>query len=291
MNPKNAFISLCVGLAVGWTVRTDARVTIQNKGSDTLFGVAQAWSEAYGKRYPDIAVVVTGGGSGTGIANLINGTADLANSSRTPLPREVADAQKKNIDIVEHTIGHDALAIYVNAANPLPSITLKQLAEIYGDGGSIRDWNQLGVTIPGCKPDKMILVNRQNNSGSYIYFQGAVFGGGRDFRLGTMDMEGSKEVVTVVEKTPCAIGYSSLSFATSAVKRIPVARDDRAPPVEASMTTVANRSYPIWRPLFLFTRGEPHGEVKRYLDWIKSDAGQCILRKKGFATLHEARCD
>ncbi|MBF0178548.1 MAG: phosphate ABC transporter substrate-binding protein [Magnetococcales bacterium] len=291
MNPKNAFISLCVGLAVGWTVRTDARVMIQNKGSDTLFTVAQAWSEGYGKRYPDVAVVVTGGGSGTGIANLINGNADLANSSRALLPQEIAEAHKKNINIVEHIIGHDALAIYVNAANPLPSITLKQLAEIYGDGGSIREWNQLGVTIPGCKPDKMILVNRQNNSGSYIYFQGAVFGGGRDFRLGTLDLEGSKEVVSVVEKTPCAIGYSSLSFATPGVKSIPVAKETGSPPVEANMATVASRSYPIWRPLFILTRGEAHGEVKRYLDWIKSDAGQCVLRKRGFATLHEARCD
>ncbi|MBF0126147.1 MAG: phosphate ABC transporter substrate-binding protein [Magnetococcales bacterium] len=283
-------IMLCVGW---WGVQAgeaEALTMIQNKGSDTMFNVAQAWSEAYKKAHPKVAVVVTGGGSGTGIADIIMGTVDLANTSRKMLDKEVEAAQKRGIAPREQVVGYDALAIYVHHANPLSSITLKQLAEIFGEGGAVRKWSQLGVTLPECQKDEMVLVNRQNNSGSYLYFQGAVFGGERDFRLGTMDMHGSKEVVSLVGQTPCAIGYSSLAYTTGALKKVPIARDDRTPPVEVSLANVINRSYPIWRPLFMYSKGEPQGEVKRYLDWIQSDQGQCILLKKGFAPLRDLKC-
>ncbi|MBF0296887.1 MAG: phosphate ABC transporter substrate-binding protein [Magnetococcales bacterium] len=267
-----------------------ARTMIQNKGSDTLVNVAQAWAEAYQKVKPDVAVAVTGGGSGTGIAAMINGTVDLANSSRAMKDKEIAEAKKNGHTPIEHLVGYDALAIFVHKDNPLKSISIKQLADIYGDGGKSDNWSKLGVTVPGCKSNQIIVVSRQNNSGTYVYFQEAVLGEGKDFRLGTKDMHGSKDVVDLVEKTPCAIGYSGLAYDSPLVKKLPVSKDDNTPAVEANMDNAVNKSYPVARPLFMYTKGEPAGEVKAYLDWIKSDTGQCIILEKGYASVRPLTC-
>lgn len=267
-----------------------ARTMIQNKGSDTLVNVAQAWAEAYQKIKPDIAVAVTGGGSGTGIAAMINGTVDLANSSRAMKDKEIAEAKKNGVDPKEHLVGYDALAIFVHKSNPLKSISIKKLAEIYGDGGDIDNWSKMGITVPGCQGNKIVVVSRQNNSGTYIYFQEAVLGEKRDFRLGTKDLHGSKDVVDLVEKTPCAIGYSGLAYDSPHVKKLPVSLDDAAAPVEANMKNAIDKSYPVARPLFMYTKGDPQGDVKSYLDWIKSDVGQCIIQDKGYAPTHEVKC-
>ncbi|MBF0124543.1 MAG: phosphate ABC transporter substrate-binding protein [Magnetococcales bacterium] len=276
---------------IGW-IATDvaARTMIQNKGSDTLVNVAQAWAEAYQKVKPDVAVAVTGGGSGTGIAAMINGTVDLANSSRAMKEKEIAEANKNNIKPMEHLVGYDALAIFVHKSNPMTSITLAQLADMYGDDGKTENWSQLGVKVPGCQGNKIVLISRQNNSGTYIYFQEAVLGEKRDFRLGTKDLHGSKDVIDLVEKTPCAVGYSGLAYDSPHVKKLPVAKDDKATPVEATMANAVSKLYPIARPLFMYTNGEPQGDVKAYLDWIKSDIGQCITEEKGYAPIRPINC-
>ncbi|MBF0339866.1 MAG: phosphate ABC transporter substrate-binding protein [Magnetococcales bacterium] len=287
-------LTMMATLAAGWVVGqvfpVQARTMIQNKGSDTLVNVAQAWAETYRKIRPDVAVAVTGGGSGTGIAAMINGTVDLANSSRAMKDKELLEAKKNGITAIEHLVGFDALAIFVHKDNPMPSITIRQLAEIYGEEGTLTRWSQLGLRLPGCKTDQIIVVSRQNNSGTYVYFQEAVLGEGRDFRLGTKDMHGSKDVVDLVEKTPCAIGYSGLAYDSPHVKKLPVAKDDQSSPVVSNMENAITRAYPIARPLFMYTRGEPAGEVKGYLDWIKSDAGQCIIKEKGYAPVRPVPC-
>ncbi|MBF0159367.1 MAG: phosphate ABC transporter substrate-binding protein [Magnetococcales bacterium] len=282
--------AVTTGLIGGITTEIAARTMIQNKGSDTLVNVAQAWAEAYQKVKPDVAVAVTGGGSGTGIAAMINGTVDLANSSRAMKDKEIAEANKNNIKPLEHLVGYDALAIFVHKSNPMTSITLAQLADMYGDDGKTENWSQLGVKVPGCQGNKIVLISRQNNSGTYIYFQEAVLGEKRDFRLGTKDLHGSKDVIDLVEKTPCAIGYSGLAYDSPHVKKLPIAKDDKSQPVEATMANAVSKVYPIARPLFMYTNGEPKGDLKTYLDWIKSDVGQCITEEKGYAPVRPINC-
>ncbi|MBF0270667.1 MAG: PstS family phosphate ABC transporter substrate-binding protein [Magnetococcales bacterium] len=290
-NRLTIVVTVAVGLVAGIATTAQARTMIQNKGSDTLVNVAQAWAEAYQKIKPDVAVAVTGGGSGTGIAAMINGTVDLANSSRSMKDKEIESAKKNGITPIEHLVGYDALAIFVHKDNPIQSITIKQLADIYGDGGPVTKWSQLGLKVPGCKGDQIIVVSRQNNSGTYVYFQEAILGEDKDFRLGTKDMHGSKDVVDLVEKTPCAIGYSGLAYDSPHVKKPPVAKDDHSTPVEANMENAVSRLYPIARPLFMYTKGEPVGPVKEYLDWIKTDGGQCIIQDKGYAPMRPVKCE
>jgi len=265
------------------------RQVIQNKGSDTLVNVAQAWAEAYQTVDPATVVAVSGGGSGTGIAALINGTVDIANASRAMKDKEIKLARDSGHDPIQHIVGYDALAVYLHADNPLKEISIEQLAEIYGDGGTYTTWTDLGVEVPGCKDQTMVVISRQNNSGTYAYFRSTVLGKG-DFRLGTRDMHGSKDVVDLVENTPCAIGYSGLAYATDHLKLACVAQQTGGACTSPSVATASDGSYPIARPLFMYTNGEPTGYVGEYLNWIKSETGQCIILEKGYASATEVNC-
>jgi len=278
--------------AEGEASRTPAkrgdRVVIQNKGSDTLVNVAQAWAEAYKDIAPSVAVAVTGGGSGTGISALINGTVDLANASRKIKAREIEMARKGGVEPLEHVVGYDALAVFLHPANPIDALSLAQLADVYGEGGETESWSQLGVVVPGCKSDEIVRVSRQNNSGTYVYFQEAVLGSRRDYKLGSRDMHGSKDVVDLVKNTPCAIGYSGLAYADAHVKMPCVSAEGEC--VAPSVKTAIDRSYPIARPLFMYTDGQPVGEVKEYLGWVLGDVGQCIIEEKGYAPVRDGVC-
>ena len=265
------------------------RQVIQNKGSDTLVNVAQAWAEAYQVVDPATVVAVSGGGSGTGIAALINGTVDIANASRAMKDKEIKLAKDGGHNPIQHIVGYDALAVYLHADNPLNDISIEQLAEIYGDGGSYTKWTDLGVEVPGCKDQELVVVSRQNNSGTYAYFRKTILGKG-DFRLGTRDMHGSKDVVDLVENTPCAIGYSGLAYATDHVKLACISQTTGGACTSPSVATASDRSYPIARPLFMYTNGEPGGYLGAYMNWIKSDVGQCIILAKGYASMKEANC-
>jgi len=265
------------------------RAVIQNKGSDTLVNVAQGWAEAYRNVNPDVAVAVSGGGSGTGIAALINGTVDIANASRKLKDSEVEQASANGHDPVEFVVGYDALAVYIHPDNPLESLTLAQLADIYAEGGTSETWADVGIEVPGCADQEIVRVSRQNNSGTYAYFREAVLGN-RDYKLGSRDMHGSKDVVDLVERTPCAIGYSGLAYKTDHVKLLCVAADDDSECVMPSIETAVDGSYPIARPLFMYTSGTPQGAVKEYMDWIESDDGQCIILDKGYAPARPVDC-
>jgi len=266
--------------------RDDSRTMIQNKGSDTLVNVAQTWAEKYREKNPAIVVAVSGGGSGTGISALINGTVDIANASRAMKQKEVDLARKNGIEPVQHVVGYDALAVYVHQDNPVESLSLAQLAEIYGEGGTTAQWEQLGLEVPGCGSGKIVRVSRMNNSGTFAYFRKAVLGKGRDYAMGANQMHGSKDLVDLVEKTPCAIGYSGLAYATPHVKLVPIRTTEGGPAVTPTVQTAVDGSYPIARPLLMYTRGEPTGAVKEYLDWILSKEGQAIIAAKGYAPVH-----
>ena len=278
----SAFLSGCGG--------GQDRQVIQNKGSDTLVNVAQAWAEAYQLVDPTTVVAVSGGGSGTGIAALINGTVDIANASRAMKDKEIQMATDAGHEPVQHIVGYDALVVYLHADNPLSAISIEQLAEIYGDGGGYTKWTDLGVEVPGCKDQTLVIVSRQNNSGTYAYFRKAILGKG-DFRLGTRDMHGSKDVVDLVENTPCAIGYSGLAYATDHIKLACISQETGGECTSPSVATASDGSYPIARPLFMYTDVEPSGYVGEYLNWIKSDAGQCIILAKGYASANDVSCN
>jgi phosphate transport system substrate-binding protein len=290
--------ALAVSLALLGCKKTDSgsatpgtppagKKSIQNIGSDTMVNLAQAWAEEYAKVDPSVSIEVSGGGSGVGIAALINGTADLANSSRKLEAEEVEKAKSHlGKDPKEFMVAYDGLAIYVHKDNPLNEITIEDLSQIYKEGGTIEKWSQLGIkSVPGAKDDKIIRVSRQNNSGTYHYFREVVVGKKADYKAGSLDMNGSKDVVDLVSKTPGAIGYSGLGYATPAVKIVKVAKKKGEPAVLPSVASVLDKSYPIARPMFMYTPGEPSEQVKKYLDWVHSDAGQQVVEKTGYVPL------
>jgi len=278
--------AILTGLLLGCShTKRPEKTVIQNTGSDTMVNLAQAWAEEYAAVEPTISVEVSGGGTGTGIAALINGTVDIANCSRRVEPVEVEQAKKNTgKEPREYTVGYDALAVYVHKGNPLEQITLGQLAEIYGEGGKITKWSQLGVSMPG-SADEIIRVSRQSNSGTYYYFREVILGKGRDFKLGSRDMHGSKDVVELVSKTPGAIGYSGMGYAIPEVKTLRLAAKAGDKSFAPTVENTLNHTYPIARPLFMYTLGEPSGPVKKYLDWILSPAGQKIVTQSGYVPL------
>jgi phosphate transport system substrate-binding protein len=259
--------------------------TIQNKGSDTMVNLAQAWAEEYKKVAPDVDVEVSGGGSGVGIAALEKGTIDIANASRNMKPEEI-EAAKKNTGKTpkEFIVGFDALAIYVHKDNPLNEITLDQIAQIYMEGGTLIKWSDLGVTIPGASGDEIVRVSRQSSSGTYEFLREHVLHN-KDYKLGSRDMNGSKEVVELVSSTPTAIGYSGMGYATPAVKMLKVKKTANDPAYEPSVANTLAKSYPIARSLQVYTLGEPQGAVKKYIDWMMSDAGQKVVETSGYVPL------
>ncbi|MDO8836952.1 MAG: phosphate ABC transporter substrate-binding protein [Vicinamibacterales bacterium] len=282
-------IAMCVVTAVGCGGSAPAeaeKTVIQNTGSDTMVNVAQAWAEEYATVNTGVSIEVSGGGSGTGIAALENGTVDIANTSRPAEADEIAIAKKNTgKEPRQLIVGFDALAVYVHESNPLESITLEQLGQIYGEGGAATRWSQLGVTLPG-GADDIIRVSRQSNSGTYAYFREAVLGRGHDFKLGSRDMHGSKDVVELVSKTPSAIGYSGMGYAAPGVKMLNVARTAADQAYAPTVENTLNHTYPVARPLLMYTLGPPEGAVKAYLDWILSPAGQAIVRQSGYVPLN-----
>ncbi|HUI55743.1 MAG TPA: phosphate ABC transporter substrate-binding protein [Bryobacteraceae bacterium] len=279
-----AVVLVCVPTGCSHS-KTTGKTMIQDTGSDTMVNLAQAWAEEYAKVEPAVSVEVSGGGSGTGIAALVSGTVDIANCSRRFEPEEIQQAKKNTgKDPREFMVGFDALAVYVHKANPLNEITLDQLAEIYGEGGKITRWSQLGVKMANGS-DEIIRVSRQSNSGTYFYFREAILGKGRDFKLGSRDMQGSKDVVELVTNTPSAIGYSGMGYNTPDVKQLRVAKKAGDPAVAPTVENTLNHTYPIARPLFMYTLGEPTGAVKKYLDWVHSEEGQKIVLQSGYVPL------
>jgi len=293
VTPRSLCASLFVGLAAGLVASLPstgcggrgaqpARTTIQVKGSDTMVNVAQAWAEEYKKVEPAVEIEVSGGGSGVGIAALEKGTIDIADASRNMKADEIEQAKRNTgKEPKEFIVGFDALAVYVNKDTPISEISLAQLAQIFAEGGPITRWSQLGVTVPGATDDTIVRVSRQSSSGTYEFFREHVLNK-KDFKLGSRDMNGSKEVVGLVGTTKTAIGYSGMGYATPAVKMLKVARTAGEPAVPPTVENTLDKSYPLARSLQVYTLGDPQGAVKAYIDWMLSDAGQKILQDNGY---------
>jgi phosphate transport system substrate-binding protein len=268
----------------------DGRKTIQNKGSDTMVNLAQAWAEEYQTVRPEVAIAVSGGGSGTGIAALMNDTVDIANSSREMKAEEKDLAQKGTGKVpVEHVVAYDAIVVFLHPSNPMSTITRDQLACIFGEMGTCERWPDAGVQVPGCSDQEIVRVGRQSNSGTYSFFREWVVGEKNDLKLGSRDMQGSKDVVELVSGTPCGIGYSGLGYKTAHVKTACLAKTAADTCVEPSLEAAVSGTYPLSRKLYMYTLGEAQGDVAAYLDWIRSDAGQAIVEQSGYATIPKAQ--
>ena len=249
-----------------------------------MVNLAQLWAEEYNKVEPNVSIEVSGGGTGVGLAALFRGTVDMANASRNAKPAEIEQAKESTgKEPVEFVMGYDALAIYVHKDNPLDQITEEQLAEIYAEGGKTTKWSQLSVKVPGRASDEIIRVSRQSSSGTYELFRERVLKN-RDFKLGSRDMNGSKEVVDLVGSTPGAIGYSGMGYAMPSVKMLKVAAAGQQAYGPTAENTL-NKTYPLARSLLTYTLGEPQGAIKKYIDWQRSEAGQKMVEKTGFVPL------
>jgi len=263
------------------------KTVISDGGSDTMVNLAQEWAEAYQKVAPNVSVEVSGGGSGVGMRDLMQGVINIANCSRDVEPKEREQILKTTgKEPKSHIVGHDAIAIYVHKDNPIAKISSEQLAAIFGEGGTVEKWSQLGVDL-GAENDTIIRVSRQNSSGTYLYFREHVLAK-KDFKPGSRDMSGSKDVVELVARTRSAIGYSGMGYATPGVRMVPVAPKAGDEPVTPSVENVLSMKYPLARSLLMVTAGEPEGAVKAYLDWIHSEEGQKIVEHAGYIPLTQA---
>jgi phosphate transport system substrate-binding protein len=273
-------------LSITGCKRSDRGVRVE--GSDTMVNLAQAWAEKYHAKHPEASIQVLGGGSGVGITSMIDGNCDLATASRKMEEKEIKRVKsKRGCDPLEHLVGYDALAVYVHKNNPLDTISLEELAEIYGDGGKITKWSQLGVDSKTLGTDEITRVSRQNSSGTYVYFREAVLGKGRDYKLGSIDQNGSKDVVALIANTPGAIGYSGMGYKEPGVKMLKIAKKKGELGVEPTVATAKNNTYPITRPLLIYSAGEPIGKIKNFLDWIHSVEGQKVVLELGYIPISE----
>lgn len=252
--------------------------TIKVAGSDTMLQVGLSWGAAYKKATPGVAVSVAGEGSSTGFVALIDDTADLSHSSRAIKPSEAkAIKDKRGEEAVEHIVGYDGIAVFVHKDNPVKSISLPKLKEIWAEGGTIANWNEIGGSDA-----EIQRAGRANNSGTYGFFQKAVLGKGVEFKPKTAGMAGSSAVVEFCSTTPSAIGYSGMSYINDHVGALSISADEDSEAFAPTIKNVKNKSYPIARPLYIYTVGEPEGAVKEYLDWIKGEAGQAVVAEQGF---------
>ncbi len=260
-----------------------AAVSIENKGSDTIVNMALAWAEAYGPRHPEVQIAVTGGGSGTGIAALINGTVDMANASRQIKPEERELAEANGVEPVEHVVAGDAIAIVVHPSNPVDGLTIPQLSDIFS--GKITNWRQVGG-----EDRPLVLLSRESNSGTHVFFLEEVVrqsdeDDGTLFSPDTLLMPSSEGISAEVRQNPNAIGYDGLGYVTDDQKVVAVAPAAGQPYVPPTIETVKDGSYPIARGLYIYTAGQPQGAVLEYLNWIVGPEGQAIVRELGFVPL------
>ncbi len=264
-----------------------AHYSIQNVGSDTMVNLALAWAEAFQDEHADTRIAVTGGGSGTGIAALVNGTVDIANASRQIKQEEVDRAEANKIAPAEHIVARDAIAVIVHPLNPVEHLTLQQISDIYT--GKTTNWRQVGG-----ENRPIVLLSRESNSGTHVFFLEQVIRLGDSkskvlFAPDTLLLPSSEGITVEVQQNPNAIGYDGLGYVTPAVKMIAVARDAQGPFVLPGIESVNSKTYPIARDLYMYTAGRPTGQIAKYLEWIASPVGQGIVAQLGFVPLDSSR--
>ena len=249
------------------------------KGSDTLVILGQRWAEIFMSKNPGLTIQVTGGGSGTGIAALINGTTDICESSRPMKDAEKADAKaKRGKDVLELPVAVDGLAVYVNEANPLTELTLAQVKSIYT--GVVKNWKDVGG-----EDKKILLYSRENNSGTYVYFKEHVLENG-DYYPTAQTLPGTAAVINAVAKDPRGIGYGGIAYGKG-IKHLNIKKDANSPAVAPTMENVLAAKYPISRYLYWYVSGLPQGDARKLADWVYTKEGQEVVEKVGYYPLNE----
>ncbi len=274
-------IMVCLLIGMLFTlVRADEKKSITIKGSDTMVHLVSDWAEEFMKQAPDVEVAVTGGGSGTGIAALINGTTEICASSRDMKEKEKQQAKEKGVEVKEVVVARDGIAVIVNPKNPVKELEMQQIAQIYT--GGYTKWSQVGGS------DKGILVfSRESSSGTYAFFQEHVLKN-KDYTQKAKLMPATSAIIESVSTDEDAIGYVGLGYALAAgnkVKIIGVKADVNSPVVMPSDETVTSGQYSISRPLYLYVPAKTNAEVTVFVDFCLSDAGQAIVKKEGYVAI------
>jgi phosphate transport system substrate-binding protein len=279
MFKKWLFILIAITFA-NYAFAAKDKNSIQVKGSDTMVNLAQAWAEKFMEQNPVDFIAVTGGGSGTGLSSIISGTCDIAMSSRNIKEKEIVLAKQKGINPNEIKVALDGLAVVVNPANPVSKLTLDQLAGIFS--GKISNWKEVGG-----KDGKIVILSREVNSGTHVYFKEHVLrkndpNSREEFAPGALMLSSSQAIADEVAQNSNTIGYYGMGYISSKQKPIMVAKDEKAEYQAPTIENVINGKYPISRPLFLYTNGEPQGLVKKFIDFCLSKEGQEIVIKTDF---------
>ena len=269
---RSTLAVLFIALAASITVTAQNKITV--KGSDTMVILAQRWAEKYMAAHPDVVIQVTGGGSGTGISALINGTTDICNASRPMKPSE-RDKLKQRFGTpgVEIKSARDGLAIYVNDSSPVTELSLEQIRRIYT--GRITNWKDIGG------PDaKIIVYGRENNSGTYVYFKDFVLEG-EDYVSAMQSMPGTSAVVNAVAKDKFGIGYGGSAYGKG-IRELKVKAEASGTAYAPTLENIRAGTYPITRFLFMYVKNRPTGAMKEYIDWILGDEGQKVVNDVGY---------
>ena len=249
------------------------QVTITEKGSDTMILLCQKWAEKFGATHPDIQIQATGGGSGTGISALINNTTDIATASRPMKPAEREQIKAKfNSEVVEFAVARDAIAIYVSRDNPVDSLSMAQLRDIYL--GKTKNWKDVGG------PDApIILYGRENSSGTYEFFKEHVLEKA-DFPSNTQTLQGTAAIVSAVGKDPKGIGYGGAAYTASGVKQVKLAGKQGSAMIP-TLENVKDNSYALSRNLYFYLREKPTGALDTYIEWVLGPEGQAAVKEAG----------
>lgn len=263
---------------IGSAAAEELQGSIQIKGSDTMVNLCQAWAEAFMAQHPKVNVAVTGGGSGTGIAALIGGTCDLAAASRKMTAKEIAAASAQGATPQELTVALDGLTVAVHPENPVKRLTIQQLADLFTR--KIKNWRELGGTNK-----TVVLLSREVNSGTHVYFKEHVLGSSQEFAPEALLLPSSQAIADEVTANPTAIGYYGMGYENPKNAVVAVAKTSSDPYITPSEETVRSWAYPIVRPLFMYSRGTPQGVVKAFLDFVMSPQGQAVVRQIDFVPL------
>ncbi|MDD5066697.1 MAG: phosphate ABC transporter substrate-binding protein [bacterium] len=256
------------------------RNSLQIKGSDTMVNLGQAWAEEFMKKNPGISIAVTGGGSGTGISALINNACDICEVSREMRDSEIKMAQKKGIEPFKIDVALDGLAVVVNPANTISRLTMEQLSDIFT--GKVRNWKEVGGHDAA-----IVILSREVNSGTHVYFKEHVLrkgnaSGTEEFASSALMMPSSQAIADEVSQNKDALGYYGMGYITAKQKALKIARNSSSPYVDPSIANVISKSYPVSRPLIMYTKGEPRDAVRQFIDFILSEDGQKIVKRLDF---------
>ena len=279
MTKKLATLAVLLGLVIGAAAVSAQQRNVTVKGSDTLVILGQRWAEVYMQKNPGVSIQVTGGGSGTGLAALINGTTDVAEASRPMKDKEIANLKaKRGKDALELPVAVDGLAVYVHESNPVSELSLAQLKAIYT--GAVKSWKEVGG-----KDERILLYSRENNSGTYVYFKEHVLEDA-DYYPTAQTLPGTAAVINAVAKDPRGIGYGGIAYGKG-IKHLRVKKDANSPGVEPSMENVLSAQYPISRHLYWYLAGPPAGDLLAFAQWVVSKEGQEVVEKVGYYPLNE----